>query len=268
MQIDAPINRGNSGGPVFNIAGEVVGVNTAIFSPNGGSVGIGFAIPANQVKSIVDELKSNGSVDRGWLGVQLQNIDDDLADGLGLNSEQGALVADVVEDSPAERAGIDVGDVILGYQNSDVKDARDLSKWVGASDSGDRVSMRIWRNDELIDVDVVLGDAEASIAVAGNEKNLKDLGLTVTPLNDELRQQLDLAPDVSGAVVVKVDPNGKAVEHGFLRGDVLLQVDRQPISTLKDLEESLANAKKKGRSSVPVLVRRGDVQRFATLPVA
>ena len=268
LQIDAPINRGNSGGPVFNIAGEVVGVNTAIFSPNGGSVGIGFAIPANQVTSIVDELKSNGSVDRGWLGVQLQNIDDDLADGLGLNSDQGALVADVVADSPAELAGIDVGDVIIGYQKSDVKDARDLSKRVGASDSGDRVSMSIWRNDELIDVDVVLGDAEASIAVAGNEKVFKDLGLTVTPLNDELRQQLNLEPDLSGAVIVKVDPNGKAIEHGFLRGDVLLQVDRQPIATLNDLEKSLAKAKKKGRSSVPVLVRRGDVQQFTTLPVA
>ena len=268
MQIDAPINRGNSGGPVFNVEGEVVGVNTAIFSPNGGSVGIGFAIPVNQVKSIVDELKNNGSVDRGWLGVQLQNINEELADGLGLKSQSGALVADVVADSPAERSGIDVGDVILGYQNSDVKDARDLSVRVGASDSGDRVSMSIWRNDELIDVDVVLGDSEASIAVAGNERVLKDLGLIVTPLNDELRQQLNLAPDVSGAVVVKVDPNGKAVDHGFLRGDVLLQVDRQPIATLKDLEESLANAKKKGRSSVPVLVRRGDMQQFVTLPVA
>ena len=268
MQIDAPINRGNSGGPVFNIAGEVVGVNTAIFSPNGGSVGIGFAIPANQVKSIIDELKNNGSVDRGWLGVQLQNIDDDLANGLGLNSDQGALVADIVADSPAERAGIDVGDVILGYENNDVSDARELSRLVGASDSGDRVSISIWRNDQLIDVDVVLGDAEASIAVADNEKDLKDLGLTVTPLNDELRQQLNLEPGISGVVVVKADPSGKAAEHGFRQGDVLLQVDREPISTLKDLEKSLAKAKKKGRSSVPVLVKRGDVQQFATLPVA
>ena len=268
LQIDAPINRGNSGGPVFNIAGEVVGVNTAIFSPNGGSVGIGFAIPANQVKGIVDELRSNGSVDRGWLGVQLQNINDDLADGLGLDSAQGALVADVVADSPAERAGIDVGDVILGYENNDVSDARELSRLVGASDSGDRVSMSIWRNDELIDVDVALGDSEASIAAAGNEKDFKDLGLIVTPLNDELRQRLNIEPGVTGAVVVKVDPNGKAAEHGLLQGDVLLQVDRAPISSLKDLEKSLAKARKKGRSSVPVLVRRGDMQQFATLPVA
>jgi serine protease Do len=268
MQIDAPINRGNSGGPVFNIAGEVVGVNTAIISPNGGSVGIGFAIPANQVKNIVYELKNNGSVDRGWLGVQLQNIDDDLADGLGLNSEQGALVADVVADSPAERAGIGVGDVILGYENNDVSDARELSRLVGGSDNGDRVSMSIWRNDELIDVDVVLGDAEASIAAAGKEKDFKDLGLTVTPLNDELRQRLNIEPGVTGAVVVNVDPNGKAAEHDLRPGDVLLQVDHEPISSLKDLEKSLAKAKKKGRNSVPVLVRRGDMQQFATLPVA
>jgi serine protease Do len=220
------------------------------------------------VKSIIDELKSNGAVDRGWLGVQLQNIDDDLADSLGLDSEQGALVADVVADSPAERGGINVGDVILGYEDSDVKDARELSKLVGASDNGDRVSMSIWRNDKLIDVDVVLGDAAASNAVAGNEKDFKDLGLTVTPLNDELRQRFNIEPGVTGAVVVKVDPDGKAAEHGLLQGDVLLQVDRAPISSLKDLEKSLAKARKKGRSSVPVLVRRGDVQQFATLPVA
>jgi serine protease Do len=268
MQIDAPINRGNSGGPVFNIAGEVVGVNTAIISPNGGSVGIGFAIPANQVKNIVNELKNNGSVDRGWLGVQLQNIDDDLADGLGLNSSQGALVSDVVADSPAERAGVGVGDVILGYENDDVSDARALSRLVGGSDSGDRISMSIWRNDKRIDVQVVLGDAEASIAAAGDEKDFKDLGLTVKPLNDELRQRFNIEPTVSGALVVDVDPNGKAAEHGLRPGDVLLQVDHKPISTLQDLEKSLAKAKQKGRNSVAVLVKRGDSQQFATLPVA
>jgi len=268
MQIDAPINRGNSGGPVFNIAGEVVGVTTAIISPNGGSVGIGFAIPANQVKSIVNELKNNGSVDRGWLGVQLQNIDDDLADGLGLNSAQGALVSDVVAGSPAERAGVGVGDVIIGYENDDVSDARELSRLVGGSDSGDRISMSIWRNDKQIDVEVVLGDAEASIAAVGEEKDFKDLGLTVKPLNDDLRQRLNIEPGVSGALVVDVDPNGKAAEHGLRPGDVLLQVDHEPISTLKDLEESLAKAKQKGRNSVAVLVKRGDLQQFATLPVA
>ena len=268
LQIDAPINRGNSGGPVFNTAGEVVGVNTAIFSPNGGSVGIGFAIPANQVRSIVDELRSTGTIDRGWLGVQIQDIDEDLADGLGLESQRGALVADVVRDSPAKRAGIEVGDVILGYEGHDIKNAKELSKLVGGSDSGDKVSISIWRDSDLIDLDVELGDPETSIAAAGTELQLDDLGLTLAPLTDELRRRLNVDPEVAGAVVVKVNPDGKAAEHSLRSGDILVQADRKPIESPRDLEKTLANAKKKGRSSVPVLVKRGDVQRFTTLPVA
>ncbi len=268
MQIDAPINRGNSGGPVFNTAGEVVGVNTAIFSPNGGSVGIGFAIPANQVRSIVDELRSKGSIDRGWLGVQLQDLNEDLADSLGLESQRGALVADVVQDSPAKRAGIEIGDVILGYEGQEIKNAKELAKFVGGSDSGDRVSIRLWRNSELIDLDVELGDPETSMAATGNERQLDDLGLTLAPLTDELRRQLNVDPEVSGAVVVKVNPDGKAAEQGLRRGDILMQADRKAIESPGDLEKTLANAKKKGRKSVPVLVKRGDVQQFAALPVA
>ena len=134
--------------------GEVVGVNTAIFSPHGGSVGIGFAIPSNLVQDVVEEIRSKGSVDRGWLGVQLQDIDQDLADSLGLGSQRGALIADVVADSPADRAGIEVGDVILAYNDRDVKGARELSRLVGASDSGDDVQLSIWRDDAMTAFDV------------------------------------------------------------------------------------------------------------------
>jgi serine protease Do len=268
MQIDAPINRGNSGGPVFNTDGEVVGVNTAIYSPNGGSVGIGFAIPANQVRGIVDELRDNGSIDRGWLGVQLQNVDEDLAEGLGLESSRGALVSDVVEGSPAEKAGIEVGDVIVEYDGKDVEDARALSRLVGASDSGDRARISIWRNSKQIDLKVRLGDAETATMMADNEKQFRDLGLTLAPLTDELRDRLGVGEETQGAVVLGVDPNGKAADHGLRRGDVLVQADRQSIESPQDLAKTMARAQKDGRSSVPVLVRRGDQQRFTTLPVA
>jgi len=268
LQIDAPINHGNSGGPVFNIDGEVVGVNTAIFSPNGGSVGIGFAIPSNQVSDIVAELKRDGSVNRGWLGVLLQDIDQDLSAGLGLKSQDGALVADVVADSPAERAGIEVGDVILAYDDSNVKDAKGLSKLVGASDNGDKVLLTVWRSDELIDLDVLLGSPATSTAIADAHQTLDHLGIAVVPLTDELRRRLDVGPDATGAVVTNVAPDGKAAEHGIRQGDILVQADRQPINSAEDLKETMAEARRLGRDFVPVLVKRGDMQRFAVLPVA
>jgi len=268
MQIDAPINHGNSGGPVFNTAGEVVGVNTAIYSPNGGSVGIGFAIPANQVSDIVDELRDSGTIDRGWLGVQLQNIDEDLAEGLGLDAKQGTLVSDVVPGSPADRAGIEVGDVITGYRGEQVADARALSRMVGSSDSGEKVHLNVLRGAKELNLKVTLGDAEAQVADNGNEHRLQNLGLVLAPLSDDLRQRLNVDSDVTGTVVMNVDPDGLAAQQGIRRGDILLRADRQPISSPSELEKTLEKAKEKGRRSVPVLVRRGDIQQFASLPVA
>lgn len=268
LQIDAPINRGNSGGPVFNTEGEVVGVNTAIFSPNGGSVGIGFAIPVNQVRDIVEELRTDGSIDRGWLGVQLQNIDNDLADSLGLESRDGALVADVVKDSPAERAGIEVGDVIVEFDGNEVADGRALARLVGNSDSGDRTGLVVVRDGEEIDLRVRLGDAETQIASNDNEEKLQNLGMTLAPLTDDLRDRLDIDNDVDGAVVVRVDPNGSAAESGIRRGDILMRADREVIESPKDFEKAMSSAKKKGRSSVPVLVKRGNGQQFMSLSVS
>ena len=268
LQIDAPINRGNSGGPVFNTDGEVVGVNTAIFSPNGGSVGIGFAIPSNQVNEIIAELKRDGSVNRGWLGVQIQDIDQDLSTGLGLESQDGALVADVVADSPAHRAGIEVGDAILVYNDHEVKNAKDLSKLVAASDNDDKVSLTIWRGDTLIDLAVVLGSPKTPTTIADADQTLDNLGIAVAPLTDELRRRLEVDPDTTGAVVTMVDPDSKAAEQGIRRGDILVQADRKPINSAQDLKDTIAEAGRSGRDSVPVLVKRGDTQRFAVLPVA
>ena len=267
LQIDAPINRGNSGGPVFNTEGEVVGVNTAIFSPNGGSVGIGFAIPANMVSDIVEELKDSGAVDRGWLGVSLQNIDEEMAATLELPSTNGSLVAEVVKGSPAEKAGIEVGDVITEFDGASVDDGRELSRLVGGSDSGEKVAVTVLRGDKEVEINVQLGDAATRIAANDSEQKIKDLGMTLAPLTDDIRQSLGVDEEVSGAVVVRVDPNGVAATQGFRRGDIVIQADRQEIENPADLRNAMSGAKKKGKTSVPVLVKRGDVQRFASLPV-
>lgn len=268
LQIDAPINQGNSGGPVFNTDGEVVGVNTAIFSPNGGSVGIGFAIPSNQVSDIIAELKSKGVIDRGWLGVALQGIDEDLSKSLGLDGREGALVTEIVGDSPAEKAGIKVGDVIVAYNDKEVKDARELSRLVGAADAGDKAKLRVWRGDSRINLTAKLGAPGGTVAVAKAEQSIEDLGISVAPLTDEIRSQLQVDDDVEGAVVSGIEPGSKAAAEGFRRGDILLQVDRKPVLSAKDLKDVLAHAKSQGRDSVPALVKRGDTQRFAVLPVA
>ena len=268
LQIDAPINRGNSGGPVFNTDGEVVGVNTAIVSPNGGSVGIGFAIPANQVSEIVAELKSDGVVDRGWLGVSLQGLDQDLAASLGMQSPVGALVTDVVQGSPAQKAGVEVGDVIVSYNDDDIEDARDLSRLVGSADVGDAARLRVWRNDGYVKLSAVLGAPDNAVVAAKAERSLDGLGIAVAPLTDELRSQLDVDDDVDGAVVTRVEPGSQASAEGIRRGDILLQVDRTPVASASELEEILAQAKREGRETVPALIKRGEMQRFAALPVA
>jgi serine protease Do len=268
LQIDAPINQGNSGGPVFNTEGKVVGVNTAIFSPNGGSVGIGFAIPSNQVSEIVAELKTEGTVSRGWLGVSLQSLDAELAASLGLDDAGGALVAAVVPNSPAMKAGLQPGDVITGYDGDDVADARALSRLVGAADPGDKVSLEVWRGDAHTKISAKLGVPENAVASSRSEQSIDDLGLSVAPLDDALRSRLGVEDDIQGAVVSRVEPGSKASGQGIRRGDILLEVDRQPVTSAADLLAVVAAAQGEGRDSVPVLIRRGEAQRFAVLPVA
>jgi len=217
---------------------------------------------------VVAELKTNGEVDRGWLGVGLQNIDEDLSSSLGLKSHEGALVAEVVDDSPASKAGVRVGDVIVEFNGKDVKNAKDLSKLVGAADAGDKAKMKIWRDDDYVKLTAVLGTPGNTIPVAKAEKSLGELGLSVAPLDNELRRQLQVDDTVNGAVVTRVAPGSKVAAEGIHRGDILLQVDRKPVTSASDLEAILANAKEHGREAVPALIRRGDAQHFAVFPVA
>jgi serine protease Do len=267
LQLDAPINFGNSGGPVFNVAGEVIGVNTAIYSPNGGSIGIGFAIPANQAKAVIAELKDSGSVERGWLGVQIQNLDPELAASLGLDDEKGALVAEVVGDGPAKHAGVLAGDVITRFNDREVDSARTLSRVVADSNPNETADVTVWRNGKAHELRVKLGEASsaeqvAEVSPAGSAGTT--LGLTLRPLTDEDKAQLDLPVSVEGALVAAVEPGSAAAEKGIRPGDVITQVNRKDVVSAADAVAALKELKAE-KSNALLLVRRGDAQRFVAL---
>jgi serine protease Do len=268
LQLDAPINFGNSGGPVFNTAGQVVGVNTAIFSPNGGNVGIGFAIPANQVKEIVAELRENGSIERGWLGVQIQNLDDDLADSLGLDSANGALVIEVVADSPAARSGVQVGDVVTRFNGQEVDSTRTLSRNVASAPPNQSARLTVWRDNRSRELTVDLGEAESDAVVASSlapgQSGSGALGLTLQGVTGEVRAQLGLPSSVEGALVTNVAPGSTAAEKGLRPGDVITRVNQRAVTGVADTIAALNAAKESGENAL-LLVRRADTQRFVAL---
>ncbi len=269
LQIDAPINFGNSGGPVFNVGGEVVGVNTAIFSPNGGNIGIGFAIPANQAKSVLAQLRENGSVERGWLGVQIQDLDEELAASLGLDHQKGALVADVVADGPAHHGGVLAGDVITKFNGHEIDAARTLSRVVADSNPSQSASVTVWRDGKNRELKVKLGEAakgEQVAAAAGPQDGdgTDALGLTLRGLTDEDKAQLGVPSAVTGALVVAVEPDSAAADKGLQPGDVITKVNQKNVGTVAAAVAAL-NEAKADKSRALLLVRRGDAQRFIAL---
>ncbi|HEX7080672.1 MAG TPA: DegQ family serine endoprotease [Gammaproteobacteria bacterium] len=266
LQIDAPINRGNSGGPVFNAAGEVIGVSTAIFSPNGGNVGIGFAIPSNQAASVVAQLRADGTVERGWLGVQLQTLDPDLAESLGLEEAKGALIAEVLDDTPAARAGLEAGDVVTRFGDRDIASPRDLSLAVAAADPGETVSVEIVRDGATRTIEVELGERADTVASApgAGPGGQGSLGLQLAPLTDDERARLGISEDVEGALIVGVVPGSPAAEEGLRAGDVIVEVNGRAVTSAADAADALRNARDDG-SDILMLVRRGDGQRFVAL---
>lgn len=267
LQIDAPINRGNSGGPVFNTRGEVIGINTAIFSPNGGSIGIGFAIPANQAASVIAQLKEGGIVERGWLGVQIQDVDEDLAASLGLDRPEGALVASVVEDSPAAEAQLEPGDVITSFGGRGVDSARTLSRVVAAHKPGEAAQVDIVRQGERRTLEVRLGDSADTEALAGGFEapaDAADVGLRLGALNDQRRARLGLPEDVEGVVVMEVLPGSAAAEKGLKPGDVITQVNNRPVASVADAVRELNTAQRQGKNAL-VLVRDPNGQRFVAM---
>jgi len=269
LQLDAPINFGNSGGPVFNVSGEVVGVNTAIFSPNGGNIGIGFAIPANQARDVIAELRDNGSVERGWLGVQIQDLDEELAQSLGLKDQHGALVAEVVGEGPAARGGVLAGDVIRRFNDHEIDSARTLSRTVAAAPPSKPAKVTVWRDGKSRELTVQLGEAAQSEQVAAatpgdSAQGGAALGLALRPLTDEDRAQLGVPSEVAGALVVAVAPDSAAAEKGMRPGDVITRINQTDIESVGDAVAAL-NAAKDGEARALLLVRRGDSQRFVAL---
>ncbi len=257
LQIDASINKGNSGGPSFNLDGEVIGVNSAIYSPSGGSVGIGFAIPASTAKVVIDSLKKNGSVTRGWLGVQIQPVTADIADSLGLKDATGAIVADVTQDSPALAAGLKSGDVILKVDGKPIADARELARDVAQIAPGKAVPVTIVRDGKTMDVSVKIGvmpgdPKMASAAGNSGSSAMASLGLKLAP-----------AQDGAGVTVVEVGPGRPAADRGIKAGDTILEVAGQEVHGPADIKDALKLA---GKKRVLMLVRSGDTQRFIALP--
>jgi serine protease Do len=278
IQTDAAINRGNSGGPLFNMDGEVIGVNTAIISPTGGSIGIGFAVPSDTVQAVVQQLKEFGEVRRGWLGVKIQTVSEDIAESLGVAENTGALVSAVTPESPAAKAGLQPGDLILKFDGKDVSTMRGLPRLVAQAPIGKSVDMELLRGGDKKTIQVVVGrleeeDVEADI----KEPDKKDeeqakpetvLGLSVTPLTDELRTQLGFDKKVKGLLVTGIDPDSPAAGKNLKLGDVIVEAQQNPITTVDDLNAALEKVKKANGRQVLMLVEdsKGDT-RFVALPL-
>ncbi|MBB4954463.1 serine protease Do [Agrobacterium vitis] len=270
IQIDAPVNRGNSGGPDFNLNGQVVGINTAIFSPSGGSVGIAFAIPASTAKSVVEELIKHGEVKRGWLGVQIQPVTKDIAESLGLADAKGALVAEPQAGSPGEKAGIKQGDVITAVNGDPVKDPRDLAKRIAAFAPGTKVDVSLWRDGAAKSVKVDLGNLPAAKETASNDddqsqqddaapataKALTSLGVTVKPSDDG-----------KGLTITDIDQNSDAADKGLKVGETITSVNNQEVAKADDVTKIIEQAKKSGRTKALFQIQTDKGSRFVALPI-
>jgi serine protease Do len=278
LQTDAAINKGNSGGPLFNLKGEVIGINTAIFSPSGGSIGIGFAIPANLAKPVIADLQKFGKARRGWLGVRIQSVTDEIAESLGLKEQRGALVADVSPGGPAAKAGIKKGDVISRFDDKDVTEMHRLPRIVAETPISKDVEVVLWRDGKQMTVRAVVGelaDTEESEQAKANEKPsskqesgqtvVATVGLSVAQLTPALRERFDLSNDAKGIVVTEVKQSGPAAEKGIRPGDVIVEVSQEAIKSPADFVAKIDAARKSGRKSVLLLVQNESGVHFVPL---
>lgn len=271
LQIDAAVNRGNSGGPSVNLDGKVIGVNTAIYSPSGGSVGIAFAIPAQTARDVVQKLKDKGKVSSGWLGVQIQNVDDNLAEGLSLKAAKGALIAKILADGPASKSELKQQDVILQVNGRPVSNSRELARTIAALSPGSEAHLHISRNGVERDVTVALGEfpdtEKVAFAGGGDEndagKEIEDLGMTLVPA-----PELPGSKAKEGVAVSSVDPASKAADQGIKRGDIIVELNSKPVSTVEDVSAGIRAAREKGKRVVLLQIRGRDKQsRFLALPL-
>ncbi|MDH3581226.1 MAG: trypsin-like peptidase domain-containing protein, partial [Hyphomicrobiales bacterium] len=269
LQIDAAVNRGNSGGPAFNLEGKVVGVNTAIFSPSGGNVGIAFAVPAVLAEKVVAQLQKSGSVARGWLGVTIQNVSDDIALSLGLDESKGAMVTKLSQGGPAAKSNLEVGDVIVRVDDDEIGDSRDLARTIAEYTPNSKIQVAVLRDGKEKKVSVKLGKFPSGKQLAALQSGkppapsgheMEDLGLSLAPAVEQE------GAGEEGVVIIDVDPSGKAAAKGLKAGDIILKVAGITVSEPKDVAEGVRKAKQRGRGAVDMLVRSGERQRFIAIP--
>jgi serine protease Do len=278
LQLDAAINRGNSGGPTFNLQGQVIGINTAIYSPNGGSVGIGFAIPAALAKPVIDQLRDHGKVERGWLGVQIQEVTPEIAKSLGLQKPEGALVADVTKGGPAAKSGLKQGDVITSFNGHAIQKVRDLPIMVAQTPIGQKAKVEVWRSGHETPLDVAIGQMPDNPQVARNDQQgggdqgqqgttetPTALGLKLAPLNAEMRKRAGVPKDVKGVVVAAVADDSPLAEIGIQPGDVIQQINQQPVTTPQQAEAKLKEAQAEKSKNLLLLVNRHGTNQYLAL---
>ncbi len=279
IQTDAPINRGNSGGPLFDMKGAVMGINTAILSPSGGSIGIGFSVPANLAKNVIGQLREFGTTRRGWLGVQIQTVSPEIAESLGLESPRGALVAGVLKNSPAEAAGLKQGDVIVGFDEREVPESRKLPRMVAETNVGKDVGVKVWRDGKEVRLTVRLGELEkvdqASLTTRGSRKDSGDeasreidaLGLALSPITPELTAKYKIEEDMKGVVVTDVKKGSDAEERRLRPGDIVVEVGQEPVATPAEVAAQVEKAREKGRKVVLLLVDKDGDMRFIPIKI-
>ena len=274
FQTDASINRGNSGGPLFNMDGEVIGVNTAIFSPSGGSVGIGFSIASNLAKPVIEQLREYGKTRRGWLGVRIQPVTDEIAESLALDEPRGALVASVFEPGPAAEAGFEAGDVILKFDGKEVPIVRALPRIVAETGIGKAVAVEVWRKGKMVTLSVMIGELkedEVAALAAGDTgggsppASVSALGMTLSTMNNDLREKFEIGGEVKGVVITDVDDESAAAEKGIRAGDIIVEVAQEEVTSPNQVVDKVKQAKESNRKSVLLLVQRSDDLRFVAL---
>ncbi|MBY0406074.1 MAG: PDZ domain-containing protein, partial [Rickettsiales bacterium] len=278
LQTDAPINRGNSGGPLFNMKGEVIGINTAIFSPSGGSIGIGFAVPTQLAKTVISQLKETGHTTRGWLGVKIQEVSDEAAESMGLPKAVGALILEVTKDSPADKAGIKSGDVITALDGKEITQMRLLPRMVAETKIGKKVAVTYWRGGKSLTTQLTVGkldeseDEAQNTAPGSDQPKDKDMpsevvmGMRVTPLNQPVREALNIEPDVQGVAISDVEPGSEAGKRGLRRGDVVSDINGEVVKDAKDMQKAFETARKLGRKNALIKIIRHKETAFVTLP--
>ncbi len=271
IQTDAAINRGNSGGPLFNTRGEVIGVNSAIFSPTGGNIGIGFAVPSSMVKTVIGQLREFGQIQRGWLGVKIAPVSDELADSVGLGKARGALLADVSADAPAARGGLQAGDIVLKFDGKDIDEMRKLPRYVADTKIGKKVDVSYWRKNREEKTRVTIGALPKETApddVAEDAPRAKEslvLGMRLLTLNAAIRSKLNLNGNINGVLIDAIDGNSDAAQRGLRAGDIIVELNQTAVTSVDAAKSALVAAKRAGRNFVLIRVLRGNELLFATV---